>query len=56
MARTWSSLDHVTDGRVGWNIVTSFSESGAKATGFDTIIPHDERYYRADEMMSMLYE
>lgn len=56
MARTWSSLDHITDGRIGWNIVTSFSDSGAKAMGLDQIIPHDERYERADEFMDILYE
>lgn len=56
MARTWSSMDHVSDGRVAWNIVTSFSDSSAKALGFDQIIPHDERYERADEFMEVLYE
>ncbi|RDW58429.1 hypothetical protein BP5796_12359 [Coleophoma crateriformis] len=56
MARTWSSLDHVTDGRIGWNVVTSFSDSGAKAMGLDKIIPHDERYEKADEFMDVLYD
>jgi alkanesulfonate monooxygenase SsuD/methylene tetrahydromethanopterin reductase-like flavin-dependent oxidoreductase (luciferase family) len=56
MARTWSSLDHVTEGRIGWNVVTSFNDSGARAMGFDKIIPHDERYERADEFMDVLYE
>lgn len=33
VARRFSTLDHLTNGRVGWNIVTSFKESGAKAVG-----------------------
>jgi hypothetical protein len=56
MARTWSSLDHVTDGRIGWNVVTGFNDSGARAMGLDQIIPHDERYERADEYMGILYK
>ncbi|KAH8888146.1 dibenzothiophene desulfurization enzyme A [Thozetella sp. PMI_491] len=56
MARTWASLDHITDGRVGWNIVTSFSDSSAQAIEFDMIIPHDERYERAHEYMDVLYK
>ncbi|KAH6664853.1 luciferase-like domain-containing protein [Halenospora varia] len=51
-----SILDHITDGRIGWNVVTSFSDSGAKAMGLDEVIPHDERYERADEFMNILYD
>jgi len=56
LARTLSTLDHITDGRVGWNIVTSFSKTAAIAIGDDNPIPHDERYDRADEFMEVTYK
>lgn len=34
LARRLSTLDHLTKGRIGWNIVTSFKESGAKAVSY----------------------
>lgn len=36
VARRFSTLDHLTNGRFGWNIVTSFKESAAKAVGLTT--------------------
>ncbi|KAL4897036.1 luciferase-like domain-containing protein [Aspergillus ambiguus] len=56
LARKFSTLDHLTRGRVGWNIVTSFLDSAAKAYGFEEQIPHDERYARADEYMELAYK
>lgn len=44
LARTWSTLDHVTDGRIAWNAVTSYSNSAAKAMGREQVMSHDERY------------
>jgi len=44
LARTWSTLDHVTDGRIAWNVVTSYSNSAAKAMGREQVMSHDERY------------
>lgn len=55
LARKFSTLDHVTRGRIGWNIVTSFLDSAAKAYGMDEQIPHDERYARADEYLELTY-
>jgi alkanesulfonate monooxygenase SsuD/methylene tetrahydromethanopterin reductase-like flavin-dependent oxidoreductase (luciferase family) len=55
LARTWSSLDHVTNGRAGFNIVTSFGTSPAKCMGIDEAVPHDERYAKAEEYMDLLY-
>jgi len=49
LARRFSTLDHLTGGRVGWNIVTGYLESAARAMGLDGQLPHDERYDRADE-------
>lgn len=48
-------MDHVTNGRVGWNIVTSYSTPAAKAFGHDDVVPHDERYAAAEEYMDLCY-
>jgi alkanesulfonate monooxygenase SsuD/methylene tetrahydromethanopterin reductase-like flavin-dependent oxidoreductase (luciferase family) len=56
LARTMSSLDHLTDGRIAWNVVTSWSKSTAKALGADDVVPHDERYEVAKEYMDLVYE
>ncbi|KAI9745891.1 MAG: hypothetical protein M1818_000572 [Claussenomyces sp. TS43310] len=56
LARRFSTLDHITNGRVGWNIVTSYLHSAAKAFGLDEEVPHDERYVRAEEYMSVVYK
>jgi len=56
LARRFSSLDHLTAGRIGWNVVTGFSESGAKAVGRDGVIPHDARYDRAEEFLGITYK
>lgn len=53
LARKLSTLDHITNGRIGWNIVTSFGNSEARNFGMDGMIPHDERYDRADEYMEL---
>ena len=56
LARTFSSLDHLTNGRVGWNKVTSHSNSAAQAFGQDQVVPHDERYAAAEEYMDIVYQ
>ena len=56
LARTLSTLDHFTDGRVAWNIVTSYQDSAARNLGMQGQIPHDERYDRADEYMEVMYK
>ena len=56
LARRFSTLDHLSGGRVGWNIVTGYLESAARAMGLDKQLPHDERYDRADEYLDVLYQ
>ncbi len=56
LARKFATLDHLSNGRVGWNIVTSFLHSAAKAFGLKEDIPHDERYERAEEYMTLVYK
>ena len=54
-ARRMSTLDHLTNGRIGWNIVTGYLDSAAKAIGLDTQAAHDDRYDLADEYMEVMY-
>ena len=53
LARKLSTLDHLTKGRIGWNIVTSYHTNEAKNFGLDTMFSHDERYARAEEYMNV---
>ena len=53
-ARRMSTLDHMTGGRLGWNVVTGYLNSGARAMGRDGLGPHDERYAVADEFRRRL--
>lgn len=55
-ARRLSTLDHHTQGRVGWNIVTSYLESGAKNLGQSGLRLHDNRYEVADEYIEVIYK
>lgn len=55
-ARRMSTLDHLTKGRIGWNIVTSYLPSAARNFGLDSEIPHDTRYEIADEYVDVLYK
>lgn len=55
MARRMSTLDHLTKGRIGWNIVAGFVNSGALATG-QSLREHDERYDLAEEYMQVVYK
>uniref|UniRef100_UPI000D397E9C LLM class flavin-dependent oxidoreductase n=1 Tax=unclassified Variovorax TaxID=663243 RepID=UPI000D397E9C len=54
-ARRMSTLDHLSEGRIGWNIVTGFLDSAARARGDTAAVGHDQRYDRADEFMSLVY-
>lgn len=57
LARKFSTLDHLTDGRIGWNIVTSLLDSAARnIIGRDRQIPHDERYAIAQEFVEVTYK
>jgi alkanesulfonate monooxygenase SsuD/methylene tetrahydromethanopterin reductase-like flavin-dependent oxidoreductase (luciferase family) len=55
-AKRFSTLDHLTNGRIGWNIVTSWKKAAFKAIGLDNPIDHDERYLQADEYLRVLYK
>ena len=53
LARQFASLDHISNGRIGWNIVTSWSAPAARNYGYASQISHAERYARADEFMAV---
>ena len=55
-ARRMSTLDHLTGGRIGWNIVTGYLDSAARAVGLKGQMAHDDRYDLADEYMSLVYK
>jgi FMN-dependent oxidoreductase (nitrilotriacetate monooxygenase family) len=55
-ARRISTLDHLTGGRIAWNIVTSYLDSAARNIGLDRQRSHDERYDLADEYMEVCYK
>ncbi|MBK3638381.1 LLM class flavin-dependent oxidoreductase [Streptomyces sp. MBT97] len=55
-ARKMATLDHLTEGRIGWNIVTSALDSAARNLGLERQIPHDERYAIAEEFMEVVYK
>lgn len=55
-AKKLSTLDHLTKGRVAWNIVTSYLESTGRNLGLDGLPGHDERYELADEYLEVIYK
>jgi alkanesulfonate monooxygenase len=55
-ARRMSTLDHLTDGRIAWNVVTGYLDSAAKAVGRSQQTAHDTRYDIAADYMSLMYK
>jgi len=55
-ARRMSTLDHLTEGRIGWNVVTGYLDSAARGAGKDKQTAHDDRYDIADEYMEVVYK
>ena len=55
LARQFSTLDHLTDGRVAFNVVTSYLESAAVNLGLDGRMDKQTRYDRADEFLEVCY-
>ena len=52
-ARLLASLDHISGGRAGWNVVTSMFDAEARNHGFDEIPSREERYARAEEFVEV---
>ena len=55
-ARQMSTLDHLTRGRVAWNIVTSYLPNAGLNFGLDGLPSHDERYDLADGYLDVVYK
>ena len=53
LARRFTTLDHLTGGRVGWNVVTSYLASAARGFGMGAQVPHDRRYDLAEEYVEV---
>ncbi|MFJ2113036.1 LLM class flavin-dependent oxidoreductase [Streptomyces sp. NPDC087850] len=56
LARTLTTLDHLTKGRVAWNVVTSYLESAARNLGLPEQLRHDDRYAVAEEFLEVCYK
>ncbi|MEP6840806.1 MAG: NtaA/DmoA family FMN-dependent monooxygenase, partial [Bradyrhizobium sp.] len=54
VARRFATLDLMTNGRAGWNVVTSVNDGEAHNMGKDAHLDHDPRYDRADEFMEVV--
>lgn len=52
-ARKFSTLDHLTKGRIGWNLVTSYSDSAAKNHSQPEQRAHDDRYAHAEDFLNV---
>jgi FMN-dependent oxidoreductase (nitrilotriacetate monooxygenase family) len=53
IARSFATLDHLSGGRAGWNIVTSLNAAEAQNFGADAHVGHDSRYDRAQEFLEV---
>ncbi|MBE9375524.1 LLM class flavin-dependent oxidoreductase [Saccharopolyspora sp. HNM0983] len=53
LARRFASLDHISGGRAGWNIVTNATAEAAHNFGYDELPSHSERYRRAEEFVEV---
>ncbi len=53
VARKFSTLDHLTGGRIGWNVVTSYSDSAARNHSMSAQRAHDDRYAHAEEFLDV---
>ncbi|OAK54758.1 LLM class flavin-dependent oxidoreductase [Rhodococcoides kyotonense] len=56
LARIFATLDHLSRGRAGWNVVTSLNQAEAQNFGIDNHLGHDERYARAQEFLEVAYK
>lgn len=56
IARSFATLDHLSRGRIAWNVVTSLSQAEARNFGFDSHLAHDIRYERAEEFVETAFK
>jgi FMN-dependent oxidoreductase (nitrilotriacetate monooxygenase family) len=53
LARLMTTLDHLSRGRIAWNVVTSYKREEALNFGYRELLDHDQRYDRADEYLEL---
>ena len=57
LARRLATLDHLTNGRVGWNVVSSYLDSAARnLLNGEDLTPHEERYIKTQEYIDVVYK
>jgi FMN-dependent oxidoreductase (nitrilotriacetate monooxygenase family) len=56
LARLASTIDSLSEGRFGWNIVTSAEDSAAQNFGLDALPPREQRYEQADEYLDLVLQ
>src|SRR5213595_359649 len=56
LARAAATIDHLSHGRFGWNVVTSGEDRAAQNFGLDRLYEHDHRYEMADEYMDLVFQ
>lgn len=55
-ARRFATLDHLSKGRIAWNVVTSYLPNAARNFGLKDQMAHEERYARAEEFLEVFYK
>ncbi|MCL2897250.1 NtaA/DmoA family FMN-dependent monooxygenase [Brenneria tiliae] len=55
-ARRFGTLDHLSKGRIAWNVVTSYLPNAARNYGLADQLPHEARYARAEEFLTVFYK
>jgi len=55
LARRFASIDHISRGRIGWNVVTGWSKEEAQNFGHNSLMDHDKRYERAEEFVEVVF-
>ncbi|QGY32600.1 NtaA/DmoA family FMN-dependent monooxygenase [Pantoea cypripedii] len=55
-ARRFATLDHLSKGRIAWNVVTSYLPNAARNYGLPDQLPHEARYARAEEFLTVFYK
>ncbi|MCU1479265.1 MAG: hypothetical protein JWQ19_51 [Subtercola sp.] len=53
VTRQYRTLDHLTKGRIGWNIVTGSGQAGSALLFGEPLMPHDDRYAKADDHVEL---
>lgn len=54
LARQFASLDHISNGRIGWNIVTTWLANASGNYGLSQPLSHEQRYEQAEEYMRVV--